>query len=193
MTPLVVARRQSVARPLKVLVPLIKAKLVQVENAGLEEKRETGELLIEAKAQVPLGSWGPWLNRNFHLSATTARNYMQLARKIDESESTTGGVAPKSLNESRGKTQYERNLRAAWQPTFAATRDVDVETIAQERQTRRDEITLHRELALELIDIGWKALATRLHPDRGGSREAMLRLNRVREQLKEVAAMRRFV
>jgi hypothetical protein len=51
---------------------------------------------------------------------------------------------------------------------------------------------LHRDLALELIDIGFKALATRLHPDRGGSKDAMRRLNRVRDELKTVAASRRF-
>jgi hypothetical protein len=192
MTPLVAARRQAVARPLKVLVPLIKAKLVEVESAGLEYQRETGELLIEAKAQVALGSWGPWLNRNFHLSARTAREYMQLARKIDESENG-GGAAPRSLREATGRTDRARAAQAAWQSTFAATREVDVDAVAQERQSRADEVKLHRELALELIDIGWKALATRLHPDRGGSREAMTRLNRVRDELKEVAAGRRFV
>jgi DnaJ-class molecular chaperone len=78
-------------------------------------------------------------------------------------------------------------------PLFEATRDVDVEAIAQEKQSRRDEVELHRELAQELIDIGYKALATRLHPDRGGSKDAMARLNRVREELKDVAATRRFV
>jgi hypothetical protein len=31
-------------------------------------------------------------------------------------------------------------------------------------------------LGLRLIDIGWKVLARELHPDKGGSREAMTRL-----------------
>jgi hypothetical protein len=185
-------RRQSIARPLKVLVPLIQAKLVEVDNAGLESKRETGDLLIEAKAQVALGSWGPWLNRHFHLSARTAQEYMQLARKMEESETRADGAPPKSLTEARGGTERDRARRAAWQPMFAAARDVDVKALAQDRQSQKDEIRLHREIALELIDIGWKALAARLHPDRGGSPLAMRRLNRVRDELKEVAAMRRF-
>jgi hypothetical protein len=184
---------RAVARPLRVLVPLIKNALVAVDNAGLEEKRRVGELLNEAKGQVSLGSWGAWLNRNFHLSASTARVYMQLARKMEESESERGPRAPASLQEMRGDTARRRESRDAWRPAFAATREVDIEAVAQERQTRADEIQLHRDLALELIDIGYKALATRLHPDRGGSRDAMARLNRVREELKEVAAMRRFV
>jgi hypothetical protein len=36
-------------------------------------------------------------------------------------------------------------------------------------------------------------MATRLHPDRGGSRDAMQRLNTVRDELKSIAATRRFV
>lgn len=39
-------------------------------------------------------------------------------------------------------------------------------------------------LGLRLIDIGYKTLAKELHPDMGGSQDAMARLNRVRERLK---------
>lgn len=71
---------------------------------------------------------------------------------------------PASLSEMTGKTERRSQLRQA-----------------------------HRELALELVDLGFHALATRLHPDRGGSHDAMVRLNRVREELKRVAQTRRFV
>jgi hypothetical protein len=70
---------------------------------------------------------------------------------------------------------------------------VNVDRLADERQSRDNEIKLHRELALKLIDLGYRALATRLHPDRGGSRDAMGRLNIVRDELKSIAATRRFV
>jgi hypothetical protein len=72
-------------------------------------------------------------------------------------------------------------------------RDVARDDFVRERQTRDDEIRLHRELAEELIDIGYRALATRLHPDRGGSKDAMVRLNLVRGELKSIAQTRRFV
>ena len=39
-------------------------------------------------------------------------------------------------------------------------------------------------LARELIDIGYKALAKELHPDRGGSVESMAMLNRVRDRMR---------
>ena len=66
---------------------------------------------------------------------------------------------------------------------------VNVTRLADERQSRDDEIKLHRELALQVIDLGYRALATRLHPDAGGSRDAMARLNTVRHELKEFAAI----
>ena len=75
----------------------------------------------------------------------------------------------------------------------ASLRDVARDDFVQERQARDDEVRLHRELAEELVDIGYRALATRLHPDRGGSKDAMARLNRVRDELKTTAQTRRFV
>src|SRR5262252_7757014 len=74
--------------------------------------------------------------------------------------------------------------RAAWpEPVRLAVRKVDVEKLSQEEQARAEEKKLTRELAHNLIEIGFKALALKLHPDRGGSREGMARLNRVRDLL----------
>jgi hypothetical protein len=60
------------------------------------------------------------------------------------------------------------------------------------RQVRDAEVQLHRDLAIELVDIGYRALAMRLHPDHGGSLDAMRRLNRVRLEFKGVATHTRF-
>ena len=76
---------------------------------------------------------------------------------------------------------------------FDGVDKVNVTRLADERQSREHEIKLHRELALQIIDLGYRAMATRLHPDAGGSRDAMSRLNTVRHELKEFAATRRFV
>jgi hypothetical protein len=51
-------------------------------------------------------------------------------------------------------------------------------------QDKEKEAKLQRRLGVELIDIGYKALESKLHPDKGGSQEAMSRLNRVRSLLK---------
>ena len=94
-----------------------------------------------------------------------------------------------------GQREHERTERtSAQQQAFRRVlRDVARDDFMQERQTRDDEVRLHRELAEELIDIGYRALATRLHPDRGGSKDAMARLNRVRDELKQIAQTRRYL
>jgi hypothetical protein len=40
---------------------------------------QSGNLLIEAKAQIAHGDWLPWLENNFDLTDRTARNYMRAA------------------------------------------------------------------------------------------------------------------
>ncbi len=83
-------------------------------------------------------------------------------------------------------------IRAA--QTFMETAaDPVLSNVAQQRAAREEDTRLHRDLALQLLDIGYKALATRLHPDRGGANDGMRRLNRVREDLTDVAQTRRFI
>lgn len=186
----VAAGKQAVARPLKVLVPLIKTELAEADQAGLEHYRRAGEMLLEAKEQVTYGSWSGWLSKNFELSRMTAQRYMRLARGVESGDiKITPGVQSGSLKAAIG----EKPARSAWNNVHQAADRVNVDRLAEERQARDQEIKLHRELALQLIDLGYRALATRLHPDRGGSREAMSRLNLVRDELKSIAATRRFV
>src|SRR5262245_57417191 len=189
MADVQVAARQQIARPLKVLVPLIKNELHVAHQVGLEHYRRAGEMLIEAKDQVAHGSWARWLTKNFELSQTTAKRYMRLARAAedDDSEIDPGGRF------SMKKIIGEKPARAAWNTVHEAADRINVTRLADERQSVEREIKWHRDLALQLIDLGYKALATRLHPDRGGSRDAMRRLNVVRDELKAVAETRRFV
>lgn len=196
MGTLATARTRAVARPLKILVPLIQRDLEEAERAGTPYFIKAGAELLEAKPQVAAGSWSRWLNRNFELSKTTARRYMLAAERLQEQgdrRSTSGSSLLELTGETKQRRENRDEHRKAWAPFKTAHADVDVEAVSQHRQSRQDEVALHRELAFELIDIGYKALATRLHPDRGGSREAMTRLNRVRDEFKEVAQTRRFV
>ena len=61
----------------------------------------------------------------------------------------------------------------------------EAERLREENLTRQEEREADRQLALRLIDIGYKVLAKELHPDKGGSRDAMQRLGRVRDRLKQ--------
>ena len=55
---------KQIARPLKVLIPLIQGELHQGNSAGHEHYRRAGEMLIEAKDQVGRGVLGRWLTKN---------------------------------------------------------------------------------------------------------------------------------
>jgi DUF3102 family protein len=182
----------AVARPLKVLVPLIKEELTEGDAAGLEHFRRAGAMLVEAKDQVAHGSWSSWLSKNFELSQNTAIRYMRLARMEAEQPADSKFT---HAGEYRGLRHAigEPRAREAWRNVFKAADKVNVNQVKQERQSREEEIEIRRKLALELIGLGYKALATRLHPDRGGSRDAMARLNDIRDELTEIAATRRFV
>jgi hypothetical protein len=186
----------QITRPLKVLIPLIKDELQEGDAAGHDHYRRAGEMLIEAKDQVAHGAWTQWLTKNFELSQRQAQVYMQWARHKAQMRSGDAHLESfSSLNDMTGATERQREQRNATQEkAFRKTlRDVAREDFVQDRQAKDEEIKLHRELAAELVDLGYRALATRLHPDRGGTKVAMMRLNRVRDELKEVAQTRRFL
>jgi Protein of unknown function (DUF3102) len=191
MATTVAKKHHQIARPLKVLIPMIQGEIQMGNEAGYSHYVKAGELLIEAKDQIPYGSWGRWLSKNFDLSKTTANVYMRMARShLDDP-----AVEVPSTRQFTGATDRRReDYQSKQQKDFRRIlRDLPRDTFLQERQARDDEVKLHRDLAEELIDIGYRALATRLHPDRGGSKDAMARLNRVRDELKAIAETRRFV
>jgi hypothetical protein len=173
----VAPEKKQVARPLKVLVPLIKDELTAGDAAGLEHYRQAGEMLNEAKGQVPHGSWSRWLTKNFELSQTTAKRYMRLARVAKDDDDVF-----KSTTDGRF-----RSYREIIGERPAARVAENIQRIRQEALSRQQDRDAARKLAMQLIDIGYKALATKLHPDKGGSREAMMLLNEVRDRLKQHA------
>jgi len=198
MPNVAVARsNKHVARPLKVLVPLIQEELISGNEAGMSHYIKAGAILNEVKdsGQVPWGSWGRWLKDNFHLSRTTANDYMRLARKVEDGSNCKASL---TIDSALGREPQERTIKSITKKNklkslFDGVDRVNVTRLADERQDRDKEIKLHQELALQIIDLGYRAMATRLHPDAGGSRDAMSRLNTVRHELKEFAATRRFI
>ena len=191
----VVSTNKQIARPLKVLVPLIQEELIAGNEAGMEHYVKAGRMLVEVQdsGQVAYGSWGQWLKKNFTLSRSTANDYMRVARAVDKGSLV--GRLPTSLTSvvDGPRTIKSVTKKNKLKSLFDGVDKVNVTRLSDERQSRDEEIKLHRDLAAQLIDLGYRALATRLHPDAGGSREAMSRLNTVRHELKELAATRRFI
>ena len=178
----------AVARPLRVLVPLIQADLKHAkeaaEQAGMPYYLAAGEKLLEAKAQMPHGEFTDWVSRNLTVTIQHARKYMALAEHI-EKEPARSFSSLSEFERETGNPNYNRP--SAWhEPVKEILNRVDTETLNLKRDelTRADERDAQRRLALQLIDIGYKVLARKLHPDKGGPRVAMARLNAVRDRLK---------
>jgi len=181
----------QVGRPLHVLVPLIKQDIKDgdeaAKQAGLRYYIAAGEKMNEAQEQMSPKEFGPWLRRNFPTTSHRVANlWMQAARNNPSAD--RGSALPRSLR---------RAIQNAGNPNFGkaspwhsdvkkALNGIDIETLSrrQNELKRAEEREAHRKLALQLIDIGFKALATKLHPDKGGSPQAMTRLNQVRDRLK---------
>jgi len=180
-----------IARPLRVLVPLIQDDLKHAKEAaaraGMPYYQAAGEKLLEAKSQVPYGEFRDWARRHFKLSDTQITYYMKFAAENVSVDTFS------TISAMRRATQPGYGPRPSSQPWHEPVKQiidrVDTETLNLKREElkRADERDAQRRLALQLIDIGYKVLARTLHPDKGGSRDAMARLNAVRNRLKQHA------
>lgn len=178
---------QKLARPLKVLVPLIKDDLQERkklrDGASFELETKIGEELIEAKSQLTVTQWGDWLRKNFHLSQSTANTWMRATRKLFAGEEFA------TLSHVKG--DMRKGHEAPWATPVKERAEQarrQMEVFAKQERSRTEERNAERKLGLQIIDIGFKVLATKLHPDKmDGSHEAMRRLNAERLRLKQAA------
>jgi len=178
-------------RPLSVLVPLIQEDLLlgkaAAERAGMPHYIDAGQKLLEAKPQVGHGNFEDWIKRNFKINGPQARRYMDLARHMKNDSAPSFSSISEFVRQTSNPNYNRPPAPPAWQaPVNKIIDRVDTETLnlAREELKRSDERDAQRALALQLIDIGYKVLAKTLHPDKGGSRDAMARLNAVRDRLK---------
>ncbi len=71
-----------------------------------------GELLIEAKNQVPHGGWLPWLHEHCTMSERTAQLYMRVAKNRTEIENQIrNDVADLSFNEAAAMLMLSSDVR----------------------------------------------------------------------------------
>jgi len=193
MTAIVTAEGDH-ARPLGVLVALIKEGLRQAEAAAQPYYERIAPLLIEARDGHFRGDrkgFYAWGEKTFGKSQTTLSSYIAFSSH-DAGKSFKNlqqfRAAPKELG-GLGHKPQGKALRREWTaPVDAvaeqARRDA-FRLVQADALTRAQERDADRRLAHRLIDIGYKVLAKELHPDKlHGDREAMARLNRVRSKLK---------
>ncbi len=70
----------------------------EAANSALVHAMNAGEMLTEAKAALPHGSFGPWLKENFAGSDRTARAYMRVYAHRGELEAKRQSSATLSLD-----------------------------------------------------------------------------------------------
>jgi hypothetical protein len=183
----------EVGRPLKVLVPLIKADIEAGEEAGTEHFRAAGEKLNEARERhfsQDASGFYRWAEKEFKRSRTAIRTWMALGaprvvkpfksqRDFERTPKDEGG-----LGITRGRPLV-RDYTAAVDEVAQKARQEAFRLAQEEALTHAQERDAQRKLAHRLIDIGYRVLAKELHPDKmKGDRDAMARLNRVRDKLK---------
>src|SRR5262245_52022111 len=190
MTALAKQDSREVARPLKVLQKLIQDDIEHGEQAGMDYYRSAGEKLNEAQEGHfegdATGFW-KWAEKSFGKSKATIRVWMALgAHKASKRFKTLEEVEEKVFGYPRSSTGPR--ARRDWVTPIddiAEKARAEAQRLAREEElTRQQERDAEAKLGLRLIDIGFKVLARELHPDKGGSREAMARLNRVRDRLR---------
>ena len=182
---------REVARPLNVLIPLIKEDFEMAEKAGMEYYKKAGELLLEAREghfEGDTSGFFAWEQEKFGKSPGQLRIYMALVRTdtrkpfktIDDFKRRRGQVNVSPVG------RVHRDWRAPVDDIAKKARNDALRIAQDDVLTRYQEREAERKLAHRLIDIGFKVLAKELHPDKlQGDRDAMRRLNRVREILKK--------
>jgi hypothetical protein len=187
MTAVAKQDTRDVARPLKVLEKLILKDIEQgdeiAEQAGMEFYRLAGAKLVEAKGGHFEGrttEFYEWADKTFRKTRGRIRAWM----------AASGQSNTKSFKSLRETESPARKPGASVYREWTAPVDAIAERAQREalrlgeELTRKQERDAEAKLGLKLIDIGYRVLAKELHPDKGGSREAMARLGRVRDRLR---------
>jgi hypothetical protein len=173
--------RKQIARPLKTLATMVSGYLDAGDKStkqSLESYCKAGELLMEAKSQIGGGKeWRDWLRDNFNRSFSQASRYMRLA------EAVARGERYRNIEGKKKTTVRKRGIPEAIRRIMDGI-DVDMDSITDKSLPDNAVLAVERVLMRSVIDAGYRVLAVKLHPDKGGSTEAMRRLNHVRDLLR---------
>jgi hypothetical protein len=168
-------------------------KLIRDNLYGIKRNWQViGELLMEAKflfeedgkseRQIASDFWEWFENQGFNFSRSTGDKNMQAVAKFLKLKATER----RTLRPSVTGTLYPDYQHPKEEIEAKVRKSVEMSRrMLEQGALRRDEEDLVRKLALQIVDIGFKTLSSRFHPDRkGGSHDAMRRLNEARRLLK---------
>lgn len=193
----------ELVRSSRELAPLITEQIqlgdLAAEEAGMPYYRKAGSLLEEARASVKLEdkeTFEEYCERVTKKSYRQCRRYieahheqvaaLEYARKKRISGRTRPPKVSNSLSEMEGR-RSSGSVYREWREDVDKAAEVARKQQLKAAEDRATEQKRMQELARKLIDIGFKVLAKELHPDKmGGSKDAMSRLNKIRERLSHV-------
>lgn len=189
---------KAIVRPLRTLIPLIKTNIERGDREGERAARphyeNAGAELIEAAMSDERGysAFWDWAEESFGRNRKFLRSCMEFAFENNgkfQNATTTFETLDELLRSAGKKRHFVNRTRDSVNEEVRDTmRNVKGNEYARPAAVtpKASERTLRNKLALQLIDVGYKALAVKLHPDKSkeGSNEAMARLNAVRTMLK---------
>lgn len=178
---------REVARPLKTLEKLIKEDIEAGDKAGMDYYRAAGEKLNEAREghyENDVERFWEWAGRKFGRTRTTLRTWMVIGALPPSKSFKSQRDFQRGLGNNPTPNRIHRDWTRPVDDIAERARNEARRLAAQEELTRAQEREAEAKLGLRLIDIGYRVLAKELHPDKGGSKEAMIRLGRVRNRLR---------
>jgi hypothetical protein len=103
-----------------------------VVGSAMQHAIEAGQLLIEAKKQVPRGAWLSWLEDKCEISERTAQAYMRIARQLEQLDDAKAQLVA-DLSFRDALKQFARTARAV-----KVLSPSDLETVLTETETTSD-------------------------------------------------------
>ena len=134
----------------------------QTAQVCLTAAVEIGRLLCEAKATVPYGDWGGWLENNVNYSQSTANNLMRLYQNYGEQEQMSfleensleifGSLSPSQALALLGMPREERaDYVETHDMETTSVRDIEAE-IAARKAAEEQAVKANEEKAAALTD-----------------------------------------
>jgi hypothetical protein len=168
---------KEAARSVNELTRLIRGELAVTQIRSRDIWPRIGGYLIEMKPQIAKGKWERYIRDNFEFSTTSADRYMRFHREVAANRKPTrlSDVDPPRPNhQPKGFASW----RAASKGTGTPPRTRwDTESAKADRPREK-------ELGLELIEAGYKLLAQKYHPDKGGDDASFRCLTNARAKLR---------
>jgi hypothetical protein len=176
------------------LVPLIKAAI----RAGNESYLEAGRLLLEAKAALPHGSFQNWVEEHFDVSYRSAARYMRFAANMTTSASLADcerdpetrrihrDVAEEFAEQEFADPEPEPEVGDG-EPNFDEDDEPYIPPPPSGDDDWRHRVPRilgpgeYREAIIEMVEMGYRVLAKRDHPDAGGDAAKFIHLKNARD------------